>query len=71
MPIEEQDAHAAQIIAKATAAQNKNRNRTAKRHYKKIWKKYPESEQAPIALLGTGKILANNGLHLQLRRDGG
>lgn len=61
MPIEEQDAHAAQIIAKATAAQNKNRNLTAKRHYKKIWKKYPESEQAPIALLETGKILANSG----------
>ncbi len=61
MPIEEQDAHAAQIMAKARAAQAKHRNRSAKRLHKKIWKKYPESSQAPIALLETGKILADKG----------
>lgn len=61
MPIEEQDAHAAKIMIKARAAQDKNRNRSAKRLYKKIWKKYPESAQAPIALLESGNILADRG----------
>ena len=61
MPIEEQDAQAEIIMSKASALQDKNRNRSARRSYKKIWIKYPDSSQAPYALLETGKILADKG----------